>query len=314
MTISVRDFYEAARETVDLEVMAGDVYLGRIIPEASMNRPGLALAGFFQYFAHKRIQVLGLAELTYLRSLGEEERHRRLKRFYEIGVPALVVTRGRKVPSEILELARAAHVPVLRSRMITMDFINGATLVLEDLSSPSTRAHGTTVDIMSMGVLIEGDPGMGKSEIALALIERGHSLVADDITVLRRDRSGVIMASAVDITRFHMEIRGLGLVHVPSLFGVASMRLRLKLDLIVRLTPLGDGAQLDRTGLSPQTREVLGVEIPLITLPVAAGRDLSLIIEVAARNQKLKQLGHDAAKELDEKLIQILTKKGSRIG
>jgi len=228
-------------------------------------------------------------------------------------VPALVVTRARKVPTEMLELAKEVHIPILRSRLITMDFINAATIILEELTSPRTRVHGTMVDVMGVGVLIEGEPGMGKSEVALALIARGHSLVADDIAVLIRDRAGVIIASAVDLTRFHMEIRGLGLIHVPSLFGVASMRLRMKMDLIVHLKPMDKGGKIDRTGLTPKTRDVLGVEIPMITLPVAAGRDLSLIIEVAARNQKLKQLGHDAAKELDVKLIEILTKKRAEV-
>jgi len=196
--------------------------------------------------------------------------------------------------------------------MITMDFINSSTVILEEMTSPRSQMHGTMVEIMGVGVLIEGPPGIGKSEIALALIKRGHSLVADDITRLQRDRSGAIMASAVDVTRYHMEIRGLGIVHIPSLFGVASMRVRMKLDMIVRLQREGGDADIDRTGLEPKTSTVLGVDIPLTVLPVAAGRDLSLIIEAAALNQKLKLLGHDAAKELDEKLIEIMSKK-SRI-
>jgi HPr kinase/phosphorylase len=167
------------------------------------------------------------------------------------------------------------------------------------------------VEIMGIGVLVEGEPGIGKSETALALVERGHSLVADDITVLQRFREGAIVGSAVDVTRYHMEIRGLGIIHVPSLFGVASMRLRMKLDLIVRLCRPSPDLELDRTGLTPETRKVMGLAIPLINLPVAPGRDMALIIEVAALNQKLKQLGHDAAKELDEKLIETLSRKSA---
>lgn len=292
-----------------MEVVQGEAYLGRVIPEPALNRPGLALAGFFQYFAHKRIQVLGLAELTYLKSLEEEEREERIKQFYKTHIPAVVITRGRKVPGPLLSIGEELHVPVLRTRQITMNFINAATIILEDLSSPTMRMHGTMLDIMGMGVLIKGDPGLGKSEIGLALIERGHSLVADDVTVLNRDRWGAIMCSALDVTRYHMEIRGIGLIHVPSLFGIASMRIRMKLDLIVQLKPMDGKTTLDRTGLNPQTVDVLGAQIPEITVPVAPGRDLSLIVEVAALNQKLKLMGHDAAKELDDKLISMLSRK-----
>ena len=309
MAVTVKEFLEAGRDSLGLEVMAGEAFLNRVIPETSLNRPGLAMAGFFRYFANKRIQVLGLAELTYLKSLPNEERRTRLGEFFSRHIAGVVVTRSRRVPREVIELAEAHHVPVLRTRMITWDFINLGTLVFEELTSPRLRVQGTMVDILGVGVLIEGRPGIGKSETALALIERGHSLVADDVTVMRRDSSGSIMCSSVDITRYHMEIRGLGIIHVPSLFGVAAIRLNMKLDLIVRLEDAGANTDLDRTGLSPKSREVMGVNVPLVELPVAAGRDLSLIIEVAALNQKLKMLGHDAAKELDEKLIQMLAAK-----
>lgn len=309
MSVTVAEFLDAGRESLELEVIAGGEHLSRAIPETSLNRPGLAMAGFFQFFANKRIQVLGLAELTYLKSLSNEERRTRLEEFFRHHIAGLVVTRSRRVPKEVIELAGIHRVPVLRTRMITWDFINLGTLVFEDLTSPRLRVQGTMVDILGVGVLIEGRPGIGKSETALALIERGHSLVADDVTVMRRDSAGNITCSSVDITRYHMEIRGLGIIHVPSLFGVAAIRLNMKLDLIVRLEDAGENTDLDRTGLSPKNREMMGVQVPLVELPVAAGRDLSLIIEVAALNQKLKMLGHDAAKELDEKLIQVLAAK-----
>lgn len=311
-SLTMSDFFASASEALDLEVIAGKEHLNRPIPEPSVNRPGLALAGFFQYFAHKRIQILGLAELTYLKSLSTEARLDRLRRFYKKQVPGVVIARNRHAPDEVIDLAEEARVPVLKTKMITMDFINSATVILEELTSPRSQMHGTMVDIMGVGVMIEGPPGIGKSEIALALIKRGHSLVADDVTRLQRDRSGAIIGSAVDVTRYHMEIRGLGIVHIPSLFGVASMRIRMKLDMIVRLQKQGADTEIDRTGLEPLTSTVLGVDIPLTVLPVAAGRDLSLIIEAAALNQKLKMLGHDAAKELDEKLIEIMSRK-SRI-
>ena len=186
-------------------------------------------------------------------------------------------------------------------------FVNAATLILENLTSPRIRVQGTMIDIMGIGVLLEGPPGIGKSETALALVERGHSLVSDDITVLRRGDNGAILASAVELTRYHMEIRGLGIIHVPSLFGVASIRSEMRLDVIVRLHRPDPQVEDDRTGLSGQTRDILGSRVPLITLPVGAGRDLAHVVEVAALNEKLKQLGHDAAKELDDRLVNVLT-------
>jgi len=312
MALTVAQFYESGRQALGLEIEVGEEFFDTVVREESLNRPGLALAGFFQYFPQRRIQVFGLAEYTYLRSLTEEERATRLRRFFEKHIPCVIMTRNRHAFDEIKSLAAEFHVPVLRSPLITSRFINAATVMMEDLTSPRTRVQGTMVDILGIGVLLEGDPGVGKSETALALIERGHSLVADDITVLRRDSAGMIIGSAVEITRYHMEIRGLGIIHVPSLFGVASMRAEMKLDLIVKLHRPDPEIENDRTGLTPRSRMVMGVDIPVIWLPVAAGRDMAHVVEVAALNQKLKQLGHDAAKELDDKVVRILARKGGQ--
>jgi HPr kinase/phosphorylase len=309
MPISLQRFVDAAAKPLHLSVQSGGDWLDRDVGELSLNRPGLALAGFFQYFARRRIQVFGLAEYSYLRSLSKEERIRRLEPMFSRRVPAVVITRNRRATPEMIALASRFKIPLLRTSMVTGAFMNEATVLLESLAAPTTRVHGTTVDILGVGVLIEGEPGIGKSEAALTLIERGHSLVADDITVLRRESGPVITASSVEITRYHMEIRGLGIIHVPSLFGVASMRTDVRLDLIIRLQRTSPQLELDRTGLNPTTRSVLGVEVPLVTLPVDAGRDLAHVIEVAALNERLKMLGHDAAKELDEKLIGVLTKR-----
>jgi HPr kinase/phosphorylase len=311
MAITVRQFLDTGAASLGLTLVAGEKYLDRAVPEEALNRPGLALAGFLRYFAFRRIQVLGLAEMTYLKTLTDAERAARLKQFFESEIPCVVVTRSRHLFPEMEALAEASRIPVLKTAMVTSRFINEATIIMENLVAPRLRAQGTLVDILGIGVLIEGRPGIGKSETALALIERGHSLVADDLTVLRRDSSGVIIGAAVEITRYHMEIRGLGIIHVPSLFGVASMRKETRLDLIVRLLRPEAGEEVDRTGLNQQYREVLGAQIPLITIPVVAGRNLAHMVEVAALNQKLKQMGHDAAKELDEKLMKSLTRQPS---
>lgn len=312
MPITVRQLFEAGQESLGLVAETGADFMDQPITEEALNRPGLALAGFFQYFALRRVQVFGLAEYSYLKSLPAEEQASRLEQLFKRRIPAIVITRGRHATEHMRELSAKYRIPVLRSNMITGQFINSATVLIATLTAPTVRVHGTTVDIMGIGAMIEGEPGIGKSETALTLIERGHSLVADDITVLRRTNEPAVVASAVDITRYHMEIRGIGIIHVPSLFGVASMRRETRLDLIVRLQRQTPEMENDRSGLTPQSRDVMGVNIPVITLPVAAGRDLAHVVEVAALNQKLKHLGHDAAKELDEKLILALSQRKAR--
>ncbi len=312
MTITVGQFLELGQSQLQLRVIVGEAHLDRPIRECALNRPGLAFAGFFKHFANRRIQVLGRGEQAYLEGLPAKERARRMQAFFRHRIPCVVLTSGRPIIPELKRIAAAARIPVLVTSLVSSQFINKATVLLENLSCPRKRYQGTMVSVQGVGILMEGRDGVGKSETALALIERGHSLVADDVTVLRRDSAGVIYGAAVPITRYHMEIRGLGIIHVPSLFGVGSMLRETKLDLIVHLHRPDPAIEDDRTGISQKTRDVLGVKIPLITLPVIAGRDLAHVVEVAARNQKLRQLGHDAAKELDEKMVSILTGKTER--
>lgn len=312
MAITVRTLVEEGGEKLAIKVVAGEAYLDRKLAETTMNRPGLALTGFFQYFANQRLQIFGLAEFTYLKSLTQTDKLTRLHELFEQQIPGIVVTRNRKPPREILELAEKHKVPVLRTSMVTMNFINECTVLLEKLTAPRARIQGTTMEIMGIGVLLRGKPGIGKSETALSLIERGYSLVSDDVTEVRRTSRGRILCWASEVTRYHMEIRGLGIIHVPSLFGVASIRRHTELDLVVDLKqPTGDE---DRTGVQPDPVAILGCEVPRISLPVGSGRDMANIVEVAALNQKLKELGHDAAKELDEKIISRLTRGRMRHG
>jgi len=304
--ITVKTLWEEGAEKLQLSVIAGEKYLDKKLPETTMNRPGLALTGFFQYFANQRLQIFGLAEFTYLKSLSSQEKKQRIEELFEQQIPGIVITRNRKAPQEILDFAEQFKVPVLRTPMVTMNFVNECTVLLEKLTAPHERIQGTTMEIMGIGVLLRGDPGIGKSETALALIERGYCLVSDDVTEVRITSRGTIVCWANEVTRYHMEIRGLGIIHVPSLFGVAAIRRQTELDLVVDLKkPTGDE---DRTGVLPETIPILGIEVPYITLPVRSGRDMANIVEVAALNQKLKELGHDAAKELDDKIISRLTR------
>ena len=307
MSISVAEFMEALqKQQVKLEVQAGEQFLDREIEEIAVNRPGLALAAFYRYFAHRRMQVLGLAETEYIKSLPEEDQVLRIEGLFQKKIPCVVFTRGRRASPLFLELAEKYRTPVLRSHEITGSFINQATLVLEELVSPTTRLHGTMLDILGVGVMIEGASGIGKSEAALGLIERGHSLVTDDLTILRRNNAGNLIGSAPDITRYHMEIRGLGVINVPSLFGMASITRDKQLSMIIALYHPEPGHEPDRTGLSRPTRSILDVDVPLVTLPVRAGRDMSNVIEVAAMNQKLRMLGHDTAAGFNADVIHKL--------
>jgi len=312
VAITVKTLWDEGAEKLQLSIIAGEQYLDRKLPETTMNRPGLALTGFFQYFANQRLQIFGLAEFTYMKSLPSEERSKRLIDLFDQQIPGIVITRNRKPYDEMLKLAEKHKVAVFRTPMVTMNFVNECTVILEKLTAPQERIQGTCMELMGIGVLLRGDPGIGKSETALALIERGYSLVSDDVTEVRRTSRGGVVCWANEVTRYHMEIRGLGIIHVPSLFGVAAIRRSTELDLVIDLTqPTGDE---DRTGVQPETIEIMGIEIPYITLPVRSGRDMANIVEVAALNQKLKELGHDAAKELDDKIISRLTRGRVRNG
>lgn len=307
LAVTVGDFIQSGREKLELDLVAGQEGLSRRIEEAAVNRPGLALTGFYQYFAPRRIQILGHAEMAYLHSLPEAERRMRVQQLFEHHIPCLVITRRHRLLPEIQELAEAYRTPVLRTPLITKNFINAATIVMETLMAPRSSVQGTMVEILGIGVLLAGKAGVGKSETALALIKKGHSLVADDITAFRLDSTGNVIGSPMGVTRYHMEIRGLGIIHVPSLFGVASVRNEKKLDLVITLCSPESISAEDRSGQAVGKRSILGVNVPMIEIPVAPGRDVANIVEVAALDQMLKRLGHDAAKELDDKLISVLS-------
>ena len=311
MAITLKELLETGAQRLSLELIWGEGRLNREIEEKALNRPGLALTGFFQYFAQRRLQVFGLAEFTYLKSLSPEERETRLREMFEKNVPAVIISRNRNPLPEIRALAEEYGTPLLRTTMITSHFINECTLVLEELTAPHERVQGTMLEIMGIGVLLQGQAGIGKSETALSLIGRGYSLVADDVTEMVRT-GGRIMAFAHELTRYHMEIRGVGIVHVPSLFGVSAIRRDAMLDIVINLHPYKDDAEEDRTGIQPGEIEVLGIKFPYFALPVSPGRDMANIVEATALNYKLKLLGHDAAKELDEKVIGTFLRKAAK--
>jgi HPr kinase/phosphorylase len=268
-----------------------------------VNRPGLALSGFTRYFAYKRLQAMGHAEIYYLRSLSSKERETRYAYLFAYKIPCIVLSRGLRADKEFLQAAEVANVPLFQTPLVTMKFINLATLALEMMFAPRSTELGSMVDILGVGVLIRGESGIGKSEAVLALIERGYSLVSDDVTRMTLLDGREVIGTSSELTRSHMEIRGIGIINVAAMFGVKSIRKEKSLDLTITLKAWDEVGEVDRLGMEQEYVKVLGVEIPHIVIPVRPGRDLARLIEVAAFQTKLKLSGYNAAQELNEKLI-----------
>ena len=304
--VTVESFYDSHAEKLQMKLQGPRVGFHRKIREPTINRPGLALSGFFSYFAEKRVQVLGAAEHSYLKSLPQKTRVQRMRELCECKIPCLVMSRGFHLAPEMLAVTEAAKVAVFRTPMITMKFINAATIALEVDFSPTVTEFGSMVDILGVGVLIRGASGIGKSETALGLIERGYSLVADDVTRITSLEGRELMATAPDLTRNHMEVRGIGIINVASVFGIGSIRIEKRLDLVVTLEEWENVEEIERVGIERESYEILGLKVPHVTLPVRRGRDIARLIEVAAMDQKLKGLGQNSAVDFNAKLLNLM--------
>lgn len=301
--VTVEKFFLDHAEDLGLKLVTSDKGFQRIIREPTVNRPGLALAGFTRYFANKRIQVIGNAEAYFLKALTAEERLKRYQMLLGYKIPCFVFSRDLKPDKVFLSAAEAAGVPVFQTPLITMKFINLATLALEAMFAPHGTEMGSMVDILGVGVIIKGESGIGKSESVLALIERGYSLVADDITKVTLIDGRDVIGTSAELTRNHMEVRGIGIINVAAMFGVKSIRSKKRVDLIVSLKAWNQVEDVDRVGMEQEFVKVLGIDVPHITIPVRPGRDLARLIEVAAFQTKLKMSGYNAAKELNDRLI-----------
>lgn len=307
--ITVAHFLETYREKLKIELVTGERGLHRMIREGSINRPALALTGFFRYFANKRIQVLGSAEMTYLKTLTHQQQIEIFTEMVERQVPCLVLTRNYNPTPPLLAVAQEKNLPILRTPMITMNWVNMGTLCIDNEFAPSTTEHATTLDIRGVGVMLKGSSGVGKSECALALIERGHSLVADDLTVIKLLDERELMASSRPLNRGYMECRGIGIINIAEMFGVKSIRLDKRVDMVVSLHEWTPEAVEERTGLEENKYDILGLQIPHIELYVRPGRDMARLVEVAALTQALKKMGHDPAKDFNDRLIAFMTQK-----
>jgi len=301
--ITVAHFYETYREKLQLELLNGGNGLHRLIREGSINRPALALTGFFKYFANKRIQVFGAAEMTYLKTLTQRQQIEIFGEMTKRGIPAIVLTRNYTATHPMLAVSEEMNLPIFRTPLITMNFVNAATLCIDNEFAPSTTEHATTLDVKGIGVMIRGDSGIGKSECALALIERGHSLVADDLTCIRLMDERELLASSRPLNRGYMECRGIGIINIAEMFGIKSIRLDKRIDLVVSLREWSPDVIEERTGLEENYYNILGVRVPHMEFYVRPGRDIARLIEVAALVQALKMMGHDPAKNFNERLI-----------
>ncbi len=305
-SIAVARLLDRMAEGLDLEVMAGFQGIGRPVYSADVNRPGLALAGYLDYFANDRVQILGNTEIHYMEQLRVSELEHRLSNIFSFEIPAFVLSRNLAPHRVFIDTCNRWGMPILRSRRSTDELISQIILFLAEEFSPETAVHGTALDCYGVGCLIVGAPGIGKSETALELVERGHRLVADDFVTLKRRRNEFIFAETSPVVEHHMEIRGVGIVDIKSVFGVGRVRNSKQIGLVIELEEWDREAHYDRTGLTEEFVDLLGVRIPHLRIPVRPGRNIAIIIEVAALNHRLKELGVHPAVQLNQRVMKLM--------
>jgi HPr kinase/phosphorylase len=302
-SLSVRKFLESNGESLSLSDIGDGVGLDNAIPNSDISSPGLALAGYVDRFVAERLQVLGETEITYLASLSVEERERILASFFRFPLPAVVVTKGQTPPSELVGAASKAQVPLLLTKLKTAEFYRRIKPILENEFAESTTLHGSLADVFGVGLFFTGRSGIGKSECVLDLVERGHRLVADDLVMTTRRGNDVLIGRGHDLARHHMEIRGVGLIDIPSIFGIRAVRQQKRIEVVVRLEEWDQNAIVDRTGLDTEMTTILNVQIPLITIPLNPGKNITVIAEVIALNHLLRYSGINPAEVFNERLI-----------
>ena len=309
--VSVSSLLRSRPESIGLalDVVAGSAGLERSIASPHIQKTGLALAGFHEYLRPGRVLVFGESEVRYIESLAPAERLTALATAFSHDIPCVLITGGWQPPPEMITAAERCSMPLLRTAVSTPLAIAKVTSLLEDTLAVREIIHGVLLDILGLGVLIVGESGIGKSECALDLVVRGHRLVADDTVEIRRRGEAVVIGTCPELTRYHMEIRGLGVINVRDLFGVASTRASKRVELVVQLERWDPSREYDRLGIDESVYELLGLRIPLISMPVAPGRSLAILVEVAARNQLLRARGLNAARDLVNRLDRQLRER-----
>ncbi|MBT2603616.1 HPr kinase/phosphorylase [Bacillus sp. ISL-53] len=289
-------------EAFGLELISGEEGINRPIVTSDLSRPGLEIAGFFDYYPADRVQLLGMTEMSFFNRLNEPDRIQRMEELCRDFTPGIIITRGQEVPIELIQASERESVPVMRSNMKTTRLYSRLTNFLESRLAPTTAVHGVLVDIYGLGVLITGKSGVGKSETALELVKRGHRLVADDCVEIRQEDQDTLVGNAPDLIEHLLEIRGLGIINVMTLFGAGAVRSNKKISIVINLELWEKNKQYDRVGLDEEKMKIIDTEVTKITVPVRPGRNLAVIIEVAAMNYRLKRMGVNAAEQFSDRL------------
>jgi HPr kinase/phosphorylase len=297
------DFLTRRGDPLQLEALTGELGLDRQMPEAEVAGPGLALAGYTGRFAPNRLHVLGETEITYLNSLSPEQRRQSLTNFFSFDLPCIFVTKGQEVPGELLEFAQIKGVPVLRSKLKTSEFYRRIKPIVEEAFAPRTTLHGSLADVYGVGLLFMGRSGIGKSECVLDLVERGHRLVADDVVQVTRRGNDVLIGRGHELAAHHMEIRGIGLIDIPALFGVRAVRQQKRIEVVVQLEDWETAKDSDRSGLSREETTILDVLLPRVVVPLNPGKNITVISEVVAMMHLLRYSGVDVAAAFNARLI-----------
>jgi len=307
--ISVDTLYQKNRKKLKLKILAGKSGCQKRITEKDIHRPGLALAGFVDMFSFQRIQIFGNTEISYMKKMSHEQREEALKQIFAFDIPCVLVTNNNQLSSDFLKLSDECQIPVFTTPFTTTKVTQILGDFLDEKFAPQTFIHGSLVDVYGVGVLIKGRSGIGKSEVALDLISRGHRLVVDDVVTVSRRMSGLLMGSGNKTLRYHMEIRGLGIIDIQSIFGIRAIRRQKRVEVQVELIDWEKCKSVDRTGLEEKTIKILGEKIPAIHLPIYSGKNISVIIEVIALNHLMKIHGYHSAREFDAKLTRQMCKK-----
>jgi len=308
---SVEDLYKKHGENLGLELVAGKRGLHRRVKIPEAHRPGLSLSGYLKGHVGKRILIFGRVEIEYLRDLDSTVRIERLEAILSSSsqTPAVIIARRFRPPKELVTLCEKNQIPLLRTSMTTMNLLNKLTILLTEEFSPSMNYHGTLVEVFGVGVLIQGESSVGKSEAALGLIERGHRLITDDIVKVKRREGGYLEGFGAELTRHHMEIRGIGIINVAHLYGAVCVRENKSIDIVVKLETWDDHYFYDRIGIDEKTCNLLGITLPFHILPVKPGRDVVLLLETIALNHRLKSMGYNSAKDFNSKLLETIISK-----
>ncbi len=305
----VRNFYEQHGKYLGLNLLAGSSGLARRINKAEVHRPGLSLTGYLKGFVFARILVVGKQEIEFLRELDSKTRESRLSAILTPSTPAVIIARGFRPPKELIALCERQKIPLFQANAPATSLLSKITFLLLEEFSPSVTMHGTLVEVFGVGLLIQGESSVGKSEAALGLIERGHRLISDDVVRVKKKEGSYLVGSGPELTRHLMEIRGIGIINVAHLYGAVCVRPDKGIDIIVKLEPWDDQHFYDRVGLDEKFIDVLGISVPYHILPVKPGRDVVLLLETIALNHRLKDMGYNSAKEFNVKLLEAIARR-----